>query len=552
MHWNTEEAMPNSRSHTPVLIIGAGLAGCIAALRLADQDVAVTLLCASDRFENANSWLAQGGIIYRADEKKDAAALADDILKAGHHINLPEAVTFLSVEGPKAVDELLIERVGVPFDRCSSGEAPEASDDTGLWDLTREGGHSACRIVHAADHTGRTIMEYVMAAVRRSPLITFKVGYTAIDLLTSHHHSKGMTYRYQLENQCCGAYVLNESTGEVETMLADVTVLATGGAGQVYLHTSNAVTATGSGIAMASRAFVRLMNMEYMQFHPTTLFHIEPRRFLITEALRGEGARLFNADGEYFMEKRDPRGSLAPRDVVSRAIVDEMLRSGQPCVFLDLGGVKQDLESRFPTVLQSCLERGIDIRKQPIPVVPAAHYFCGGVLVDRKGRTSLERLYAVGECSCTGVHGANRLASTSLLEALLWGKAAGDDIARRVKRIYKGGCDDGFPTSTRLHEAIEDWVPLGEEHNDDPALIAQDWAAVRNTMWNYVGITRTGPRLARAFEDMRDLSRRVHNFYKSTPLSRPIVDLFHGCQAAYLITQAALRNTNDIGCHHRV
>ena len=544
--------MSNSRSHTPVLIIGAGLAGCIAALRLADQDIASTLICASDRFENANSWLAQGGIIYRSDDKEDAAALADDILKAGHRVNLPEAVHFLAEEGPRAVDEILIDRVGVPFDRCAPDDAPGEALGDGVWDLTREGGHSACRIVHAADHTGRTIMEYVMKAVRLSPLISFKTGYSAVDLLTSHHHSRGMTYRYQLENQCCGAYVLNEATGVVETMLADVTVLATGGAGQVYLHTSNAVTATGAGISMASRAFVRLMNMEYMQFHPTTLFHIEPRRFLITEALRGEGARLLNADGEYFMEKRDPRGSLAPRDVVSRAIVDELLRTGQPCVFLDLSGVKQDLEARFPTVLRNCLERGIDIRKQPIPVVPAAHYFCGGVLVNLRGRTSLERLYAVGECSCTGVHGANRLASTSLLEALLWGKEAGDDIARRIKGIAECGCDDGFPSIARLHEEIEDWMPLGEEHNDDPALIAQDWAAIRTTMWNYVGITRTGPRLARAFEDLRDLSRRLHTFYRSTPLSHPIVDLFHGCQAAYLITQAALRNTGDIGCHHRV
>lgn len=542
--------MSKSRSHVPVLVIGAGLAGCIAALRLADQDVPVTLICASDRFENANSWLAQGGIIYRSSDPQDAAALADDIQKAGHHVNLPEAVAFLAMEGPKAVDTLLLERIGVPFDLCSpdKGEAPAES----VWDLTKEGGHSTCRIVHAADHTGRTIMEYVMKAVRLAPLITFKTGFTAVDLLTSHHHSRGMTYRYQLENQCCGAYVLNESTGVVETMLADVTVLATGGAGQVYLHTSNAITATGSGLAMASRAFVRLMNMEYMQFHPTTLCHIEPRRFLITEALRGEGARLFNAEGQYFMEKRDPRGSLAPRDVVARAIVDELLRTGQPCVYLDLSGVKQDLEARFPTVLQSCLDRGIDIRKQPIPVVPAAHYFCGGVLVDRRGRTSLERLYAVGECSCTGVHGANRLASTSLLEALLWGKSAADDIARRVKRVPESGCDDGFWSFARLHETIEDWVPRGDEHNDDPALIAQDWATIRNTMWNYVGITRTGPRLARAFEELRDLSRHLHNFYNSTPMSRPIVDLFHGCQTAYLITQAALRNTEDIGCHHRV
>lgn len=522
------------RSHSPVLIIGAGLAGGIAALRLADHGVPVRLLSSTTLPRNANSWLAQGGIIYRSHDADDAARLERDILTAGHHLNSPEAVRFLARQGPRAVEELLVDRVGVPFDR----------GDTHDWDLTREGGHSRQRILHCADHTGHDIMERLTQAVNGHKGITRLEGYTAVDLLTSHHHSKGMTWRYQLENQCCGAYVLNESTGEVETMLADVTVLATGGVGQVYLHSSNAATATGSGITMAGRAFVRLMNMEFVQFHPTTLFHIEPRRFLITEALRGEGARLHNSRGEYFMEKVDPRADLAPRDIVARAIVDELLRTGEPCVFLDVSAVRQDLEERFPNVFRNCLDRGIDIRTDPIPVVPAAHYFCGGILVNLAGRTSLKQLYAIGECSCTGVHGANRLASTSLLEALLWGKSAADDIAAR----FKAGNGDFHG----LHDEIVDWQPQGDEHNDDPALIAQDWAAIRSTMWNYVGITRTSERLARAFEDLRDLSRHLHTFYRSTPLSRPIVDLFHGCQAAYLITQAALRNPNDIGCHHRI
>ncbi|MCL1939469.1 MAG: L-aspartate oxidase [Desulfovibrionaceae bacterium] len=526
------------RTSSTVLVIGAGLAGCITALRLADMGIQVTLLSATDNPHNANSWLAQGGIIYKAEQGNDAESLAEDIFTAGHCLNLPDAVNFLADEGPGAVEDLLIDRVGVPFDRHATTAEKSA------WALTREGGHSTNRILHCADHTGFTIMEYLFRAVRQHPAVNYLEGYTAVDLLTSHHHSRGMNYRYQLEDQCCGAYVLNERTGQVGTMLADVTVLATGGAGQVYLHTTNAATATGSGIAMASRAFVRLMNMEFMQFHPTTLFHLEPRRFLITEALRGEGARLFNAKGEYFMQKRDPRGDLAPRDIVARAIVDELLTSGEPCVFLDLSGVKQDLEERFPTVLQSCLERGIDIRTEPIPVVPAAHYFCGGILVNRQGRTSLNRLYAVGECSCTGVHGANRLASTSLLEAVVWGRAAAEDIAAAVRA--------GLDPSRRLHAEIRDWEPSGDEHNDDPALIAQDWAALRNTMWNYVGITRTSSRLARAFEDLRDLSRHLHTFYRTTPLSRPIVDLFHGCQTAYLITQAALRNTGNVGCHYRV
>ena len=527
--------MTSHRSHSSVLVIGAGLAGCITALRLAGQGIPVTLLSASKNVENANSWLAQGGIIYRSRESGDAERLESDIMDAGHGYNLPGAVAFLAEDGPLAVEELLIEHLHVPFNK-----QPEEEN----WSLTREGGHSAQRILHCADHTGRTIMEHVMHAIENDPAITLLKGYSAIDLLTSHHHASSMIYRYQLEDHCCGAYVLNENNGIVETMLADITVLATGGAGQVYLHTSNSSTATGSGIAMASRAFVRLMNMEYMQFHPTTLFHIEPRRVLITESLRGEGARLVNAAGERFMERYDPRADLAPRDVVARGIVDELLTTGEPCVFLDLSDVKQDLESRFPTVLQSCLARGVDIRKEAIPVVPAAHYFCGGVLVDRQGKTSLSRLYSVGECSCTGIHGANRLASTSLLEALLWGKSAADDIAGRIK--------SGLDSMRHIQADIRDWTPSGDEHNDDPALIAQDWSTIRNTMWNYVGITRTTDRLFRAFEDLRDLSSRLHNFYKSTPMSRPILDLFHGCQTAYLITQAALRNKNDIGCHHRV
>ena len=357
--------MTSQRSHSSVLVVGSGLAGSITALRLARCGIPVTLLSASKNVENANSWLAQGGIIYRSRESGDTIRLEEDILDAGHCLNLQDAVAFLSEAGPVAVEELLIDSLEVPFDKL---------DDTGTWDLTREGGHSSHRILHCADHTGLSIMRQVMHAVKNESAITFLQGYSAIDLLTSHHHTSALIYRYQLEDQGCGADVLNENTGGVETMLADITVLATGGAGQVYLHTSNASTATGSGIAMASRAFVRLMNMEYMQFHPTTLFHIEPRRFLITEALRGEGARLVNAAGERFMERYDSRADLAPRDVVARGIVDELLTTGEPCVFLDLSGVKQDLEARFPTVFKSCIERGVHIRIKRTPHAPSVQY----------------------------------------------------------------------------------------------------------------------------------------------------------------------------------
>ena len=529
------------RKYTPVLVIGAGLAGCTTALMLADKGMAVTVLAATEDEENANSWQAQGGIIYRSLDKDDAEKLSRDIMVAGHYHNNAQAVDHLCSKGPEAVHEILVERLKIPFDRHLSPTATANSED---WDLTREGGHSTQRILHCADHTGYSIMDYMLQAVKENANITLLQGYSAIDLLTSHHHSSGMTFRYQLQNQCCGAYVLNEKTGAVETLLADYTVLATGGVGQVYLHSTNALAAVGSGIAMASRAFVRMENMEFVQFHPTTFFQYDKPRFLITEALRGEGGLLINARGERFMTRYDSRAELAPRDIVARAIVDEMLETRELCVYLDARGVEHDLKERFPTIYHSCLERGVDIEDQPIPVVPAAHYFCGGVLSDTHGRTSLERLYCLGETACTGLHGANRLASTSLLEALLWGDSAAKSIA--------GQMHTNNVSLSRLFDSIKDWQHLGSEQNDDPALIAQDWSTIRNTMWNYVGITRTEPRLARAFDELRELSRQLHNFYKSTAMSKPIVDLFHGCQTAYLITQAALRNTTSMGCHYRV
>lgn len=532
----------SKRYHTPVLIIGAGLAGGIAALRLADQGIPVTVLAASTEPDNGNSWQAQGGIIYRSLDRDDAKKLEKDIFIAGHNYNNPDAVRFLCDYGPQAVEEMLVQRLGIPFDRIENTEGVFSNTD---WDLTREGGHSTQRIIHCADHTGRSIMDYLLAEIKANPRITYLENHTAIDLLTSLHHAKDMRYHYDLYNKCCGAYVYNEATEEIITFLADVTVIATGGVGQVFLHSTNAPSAVGSGVAMASRAFVRLENMEFMQFHPTTFFQPDRPSFLITEALRGEGALLFNAAGDRFMPGYDERAELAPRDVVSRAIVHEMLRTGDPCVYLDARKVQHDLQKRFPTVFTACLERGIDIRKQLIPVVPAAHYFCGGVLTNLNGETSLEGLYCAGESSCTGLHGANRLASTSLLEALLFGKTVGDHIAHKMHK-------EGLSTDKAMLDAIRDWENTGADKNDDPALIAQDWNSIRTVMWNYVGITRTTSRLDRAFAELRDLSRNVHSFYKNTAMSKPLIDLFHGCQTAYLITQAAQRNRKSIGCHYRI
>ena len=526
--------MTQHRLHSRVLVIGAGISGSTTALTLADLGHEVTLIVTGQELDGGNSALAQGGIIYRP-YPGDEQDLEKDILIAGHRHNSLQAVRFLCQNGPEAVKRLLIERSRVPFDKSDDG--------TGL-DFTREGGHSAPRILHCADHSGRSIMEGLLAQVKAAKNIQILNGRTAVDLITTHHHTRSMEYRYQLENQCLGAYVLNEESGEVETLLADWTVLATGGVGQVYLHTTNTPASTGSGITMAQRAGVRLDNMEYLQFHPTGLYTRQPNRFLITEALRGEGARLVDSKGRAFMREHDERADLAPRDIVARAIMEEMLHSGDDCVYLDLSNVKHDIPHRFPTMYQRCLDEELDITQRPIPVVPVMHYFCGGILTDTRGRTTLSHLYSVGECSCTGLHGANRLASTSLLEALLWGASAGHDIAQRITaRPF---------VSKQLADSIPDWENTGDERNDDPALIAQDWATIRNTMWNYVGISRTASRLRRAFEDLRDLSRHLHDFYKHTPLSKPVVDLFHGCQTAYSITQSALRNPHSLGCHFRV
>lgn len=525
--------MYHYRMKTQVLVIGSGAAGCAAALTLADQGREVMLLCAGDKLTDGNSALAQGGIVYTSPED-NPKILERDILTCGWKHNHLSAVRFLSRKGPEVVRQLLIERLQVPFERAADGG----------FHLTKEGGHSLARILHCADSTGYSIMQHMVRAVEAHPNITVLTRRTAVDVLTSHHHASLLEYKYHLVNQCLGAYVFNDLSGAVETILADYTVLATGGVGQIYLHTTNTRACVGSAVAMAYRCGARYMNMEFIQFHPTALFHRAERRFLITEAMRGEGAKLINSAGETFMSRYDARADLAPRDIVTRAIMEELLKTGEDCVFLDAAGHVPDVARRFPGIARKCAEIGIDIASQPIPVVPAAHYSCGGVLVDAHGRTTVDRLYAVGECSCTGVHGANRMASTSLLECLVWGVSAGGYIGSRFGTKPVIG--------RKLADSIPDWVSPGQDRNEDPALISQDWTTIKTTMWNYVGIHRTASRLKRAFEDLRDLNVHLHDFYRETPLSKPIVDLFHGCQAAYIITLAAMRNTKSLGCHYRV
>ncbi len=522
------------RRHSQVLIIGSGLAGCTAALTLADAGVEVLLVSSEAQLGGGNSELAQGGIIYKSAEAGDDKALEQDILDAGHNYNYDKAVDTLCQEGPKVIEHMLLQRVKVPFDTNADG----------TWNLTREGGHSRSRILHTADYTGASIMQALIPAVQEHPRITCLLQCHAIDLLTSRHHARNSAYRYRVENRCAGAYVYNGALKQVQTILAPWTILASGGVGSIFLHSTNAASCVGSAISMAHRAQVALANMEFMQFHPTALYNKRSAQcHLITEAMRGEGAILLDEKGEPFMQKYDARKDLAPRDIVSQAMVNEMLSTGAPCLYLDATRIEHDVAKRFPTIFETCSQVNVDIRKDFIPVVPAAHYFCGGILTDGHGRTELHGLYAIGECACTGVHGANRLASTSLLEAVTWGHAAGKDIAARSR-----GEDS---VSAQLSKAIPDWEHIGREKNDDPALIAQDWANVRHTMWNYVGITRTTARLRRAFQDLRELSRHIHDFYKHTHITPTLIQLFHGAHTAYVITQAALRNRKSMGCHYR-
>jgi L-aspartate oxidase len=378
----------------------------------------------------------------------------------------------------------------------------------------------------------------MMAAVGREPNVTMLTGRTAIDLLTLSHHSLNPLDVYAPPT-CVGAYVLDHAARHVELLMAKETILATGGLGRIFLHTTNPAGACGDGVAMAYRAGARCINMQFVQFHPTTLYH-GSERFLISESLRGEGARLVDAAGREFMVAYHPDGSLAPRDIVARGIHQMMHETGARCAYLDISHKPADwIRSRFPGISAKCREVGIDITTQPIPVVPAAHYSCGGIAVDDWGRSSMHRLRAVGEVSCTGLHGANRLASTSLLECLVWGTRAGEDVARAIA----SGGDYYLPE-------IAPWQY--ETEAVDPALVAQDWLTIRQTMWNYVGLVRTRKRLDRAQQILRELHLEVGRFYARSELNDGLIGLRNGIQAALVVLLAATEARESRGCHYRV
>ncbi|MEP6994863.1 MAG: FAD-dependent oxidoreductase [Acidobacteriota bacterium] len=509
-----------------VLVLGAGIAGCAAALAAARDGASVMLVTRAREASESNTYYAQGGIVGRP-PGDTPEKLAADIERAGDGLCSPESALLLAREGPDLVEKLLIEELQVPFDREGAG-----------FHWTMEGAHTVARVLHVKDQTGIPVERALLEACRREKNISWCLETTAVDLLTLSHDSVSLTDRYH-PPAVIGANLLSRSSGVVTPHPARETILATGGLGQVYQHTTNPPGARGDGFAMAKRAGARLLNLEYIQFHPTALVHPKGR-LLLTEALRGEGARITDASGKEFLRAVHPAGELAPRDIVARAIHQRMLEKDEPHALLDISHKDAGwIRERFPGLVQRCLELGFDLTAGPVPVVPAAHYACGGVAVDGNGRTTLGHLRAVGEVSCTGVHGANRLASTSLLEGLLWGWFAGRAAARQAEL-----------TRHRPSSEVRAWQP--EHEPVDPALIAQDWMVIRHTMWNYVGLLRSERRLDRAGRILGELQYEIEQFYRRGTMSDELLGVRNGVQTALAIHRAASDNRVSRGCHYRV
>lgn len=510
-------------SAAPVVIVGAGLAGLSVALHLA-TDRPVVLLAKRSLGEAATAW-AQGGIVGVLGSDDSVESHVRDTEDAGAGLVNTQTARFIAEHSADAVEWLLAQ--GVPF-------SPDPAGPLGLH-LTREGGHTVRRIAHAADATGRAIHEALLARVRAHPNIVLRERWMAVDVVTSRHLKRDELAR------CYGVYALDIDSARVETLAASAVVLATGGVGKVYRYTSNPDTATGDGIAMAWRAGCRVANMEFIQFHPTCLYHPQERSFLITEALRGEGAHLLlpsangGGRGERFMPRHDERGELAPRDIVARAIDFEMKKHGLDHVWLDATHLGEDfLKKHFPTIHARCLRLGIDIARQPIPVVPAAHYTCGGVVSDLDGRTDLPGLFAVGEATYTGLHGANRLASNSLLECVVLGRTCAQAIGASL---------------TEPPVALPAWDESQVEDADEQVVIAHNWDELRLLMWNYVGIVRTTKRLERALHRIDLLRSEIDEYYANFRVNRDLLELRNLVDCAELIVRSALTRHESRGLH---
>ncbi len=504
-----------------VLIIGSGAAGLTLALNLAEK--ARVAVLSKVEVTEGSTWYAQGGISAVLAETDSVESHIHDTLVAGAGLCDEKAVRY-TVENSRAAVEWLQE-IGVPF----SLEESEASDNSLGLHLTREGGHSHRRVAHAADATGRAIETTLVGQARKHPGIALFEGHVAVDLITREDRGS---------RRCVGAYVLDRETLRVEVFRARVVVLATGGASKVYLYTSNPDISTGDGVAMAWRAGCRIANMEFMQFHPTCLYHPRAKSFLITEAVRGEGGRLLLPDGERFMPRFDERAELAPRDIVARAIDHEMKRLGIDNVYLDISHKPADFILRhFPTVHARCLEFGFDMTREPLPVVPAAHYTCGGVMTDLNARTDLPGLYAIGEVACTGLHGANRMASNSLLECLVFAKAAAEDIAPQLEKPWAPA-------------AVRPWDASQVTDSDEQVVVTHNWDELRRFMWDYVGIVRTTKRLQRAMHRVELLKHEIFEYYANFTVTPDLLELRNLVLVAELIIQSALARKESRGLHY--
>lgn len=510
------------------LVLGSGVAGLTFALKVADLG-SVAIVTKKASAESNTNW-AQGGVAAVVDPNDTVEAHVEDTLVAGAGLCDEEAVRIVVTEGPQRVQELI--DLGARFSRDPDGDLS----------LGREGGHSAHRIVHAADATGREIERALLTATRRHPNIQVFEHHFAVELITEHHLGQTVT-RLRPDITCFGAYVLDQQTDAVEIFLGRHVFLATGGSGQVYLHTTNPSVATGDGLAMAYRAKARVSNLEFVQFHPTSLFHpqgeTQGAAFLITEAVRGDGGRLFNLSGERFMAQYDAREELAPRDVVARAIDDQLKKRGDSHVLLDISHLAADkITHHFPNIHEKLLSIGIDMTKEPIPVVPAAHYQCGGVIADEHACTSIAGLYACGEVAMTGLHGANRLASNSLLEAMVYAHRAARHAAAHPRAW------------TPQHEAVPGWDASGTSRPDEWVLVSHNREELRRVMWDYVGIVRSDLRLGRALRRTEMLHRETEDFYKRTRVSMELGELRNLVTTAYLIIRSAQMRHESRGLHY--
>jgi L-aspartate oxidase len=515
------------------LVLGSGIAGLSFALKVAPRG-RVAIITKKNKAES-NTNYAQGGIASVTSKEDSFELHVRDTLEAGAGLCKENVVRTIVEEGPARIQELI--ELGMKF---SEHEDPR-NHGKHVLDLGREGGHSMRRILHAKDVTGREIERALLHAISQQPNIEIFENHFAIDLITTAKLEKSAlrTPQSTLENRCLGVYALDKNSGEVETFAAPVTLLATGGCGKVYLYTTNPDIATGDGVAMAFRAGAPIANMEFIQFHPTCLFHPKAKSFLISEAVRGEGGILKTIEGREFMDEYHPLKSLAPRDVVARAIDSEMKKSGADCVHLDITHKPaRFIIERFPNIYQTCLSYGIDITKEPIPVVPAAHYQCGGVVTNVDGETEIAGLYAVGEVGCTGLHGANRLASNSLLEALVVGHRA----ANKASTFH-------IPHST-FH--IPSWHS-GHAHNpDEMVVVSHNWDEIRRLMWDYVGIVRTNKRLQRAQKRIANLQEEIQDYYWDFTVTSDLLELRNIATVAELIVTSALRRPESRGLNYNL